>query len=93
MQEYLNINGKKINNCLIGEISGINSLKQKVNYNGFYFLGKNPCEPFDSTKAFHIAFFQDGKWNYFKPNDGFMTFSLETKKIYLYSSKNGWILI
>jgi hypothetical protein len=94
MQDCLTLNGRKINNCLMGSVSGINSLSScSMNQSGFYFLGKNPCAPFDESKAFHIAFFDGGRWNYFKPNDGFVTFSLENKKIYIYSSRKGWTLI
>lgn len=93
MQDCLVLNGKKINNCLIGELSGISSSPKNINQNGFYFLGKNPAHPFDSSKSFHIAFFDGNQWNYFKPNDGFITVSAENKKIYIFSSRKGWCLI
>jgi hypothetical protein len=93
MQDCLIFDGKKINNYLIGEIKGISSAPKEINQNGFYFLGKDPSRPFDSSKSFHIAFFDQNKWNYFKPSDGFITISGEDKKIYIYSSKKGWCLI
>ena len=55
------IEGRKINNCLIGGTDGINGLNQKnIISNGFYYLGSNPKYPFNSEKAFHLAHF-DGQ--------------------------------
>jgi hypothetical protein len=93
MFSCLNFNGKKINNCLLSSIKGINFEPSEINENGFYFLGENPKAPFDKSKKFHIAFFYNQEWHYIKPNDGFLTFYFHDKKNYIYSTKKGWILI
>ncbi len=94
MQNYLEINGIKINNYLFENIDGINKPPKDINQNGFYFIGSKPLKEFESDKAFHIAFFSKNKWNFFKPYDGFLAIYDKDKKIYIYSSrKNKWCLI